>query len=126
MRPAQAYTVTLQQVGANVVANGSGAIDLAGLFFAFAGQGPTDMEPFVGYIPTGSPSGGLVIGDVYGGFTGPTNFGPGVSFFATFGTGDDVAMSGNQGFFLVPTGYVSILLYQAARPGITAHSPAWA
>jgi hypothetical protein len=28
---AQAYTVTLDQVGSNVVANGSGAIDLTGL-----------------------------------------------------------------------------------------------
>jgi hypothetical protein len=28
VQPAQAYTVTLQQIGANVVANGSGAINL--------------------------------------------------------------------------------------------------
>ena len=34
VRPAQAYTVTLEQVGANVVANGSGAINLTGLTFA--------------------------------------------------------------------------------------------
>ena len=33
VRPAQAYTVTLQQVGSNVVANGSGAINLTGLTF---------------------------------------------------------------------------------------------
>ena len=31
VRPAQAYTVTLQQMGSNVVANGSGAINLTGL-----------------------------------------------------------------------------------------------
>ena len=31
VRPAQAYTVTLQQVGSNVVATGSGAINLTGL-----------------------------------------------------------------------------------------------
>ena len=34
VQPAQAYTVTLQQVGSNVVANGSGAINLTGLTFA--------------------------------------------------------------------------------------------
>ena len=34
VRPAQAYTVTLQQVGSNVVANGSGAINLTGLTFS--------------------------------------------------------------------------------------------
>ena len=33
VQPAQAYTVTLQQVGSNVVANGSGAINLTGLTF---------------------------------------------------------------------------------------------
>jgi hypothetical protein len=33
VRPAQAYTVTLEQVGSNVVANGSGAINLTGLPF---------------------------------------------------------------------------------------------
>ena len=31
VRPAQAYTVTLEQIGSNVVANGSGAINLTGL-----------------------------------------------------------------------------------------------
>ena len=34
VRPAQAYSVTLQQVGSNVVATGSGPIDLTGLTFA--------------------------------------------------------------------------------------------
>ena len=33
VRPAQAYTVTLEQIGSNVVANGSGAINLTGLTF---------------------------------------------------------------------------------------------
>ena len=33
VRPVQAYTVTLEQVGSNVVATGSGAFDLTGLTF---------------------------------------------------------------------------------------------
>ena len=37
VRPAQAYTVTLQQMGSNVVANGSGAINLTGLTFLASG-----------------------------------------------------------------------------------------
>ncbi len=38
VRPAQAgYIVTLEQVGSNVVATGSGPIDLTGLKFLFAG-----------------------------------------------------------------------------------------
>ena len=38
VQPAQAYTVTLQQVGSNVVATGSGPINLTGLTFAQSGQ----------------------------------------------------------------------------------------
>ena len=34
VRPAQAYTLTLKQVGSNVVATGSGSINLTGLTFA--------------------------------------------------------------------------------------------
>ena len=37
VQPAEAYTVTLQQMGANVVANGSGAINLTGLTFFLPG-----------------------------------------------------------------------------------------
>ena len=39
VRPAQAYTVTLQQVGSNVVATGSGAINLTGLTFCWTTRG---------------------------------------------------------------------------------------
>ena len=34
VRPAQAYTATLEQVGSNVVATGSGPINLTGLTFS--------------------------------------------------------------------------------------------
>src|SRR5215510_15021138 len=34
VQPAQAYTVTLEQMGANVVATGSGALDFTGLNFS--------------------------------------------------------------------------------------------
>ena len=37
VRPAQAYTVTLEQMGSNVVANGSGPINLTGLTFLMRG-----------------------------------------------------------------------------------------
>ena len=36
VRPAQAYTVTLQQMGSNVVATGSGPINLTGLTLQFS------------------------------------------------------------------------------------------
>jgi hypothetical protein len=44
IRPAQAYTVTLEQMGSNVVAIGSGAIDLTGLIFGDVG---TSVDPFI-------------------------------------------------------------------------------
>src|SRR6476469_2914933 len=55
VRAAQAgYTVTLQQVGPDVVATGSGAIDLTGLSFS----GSTSFEPGIcaSFIQTGPTS----------------------------------------------------------------------
>src|SRR5436305_4489368 len=48
VRPAQAggYTVTLQQVGPDVVATGSGAIDLTGLTFYRSGSGDPQVIPY--------------------------------------------------------------------------------
>jgi hypothetical protein len=71
LRPAQAYTVTLQQVGSNVVATGSGAMDLTGLTGPFSGQGTGFgfIGPSSAIIETGPK--GLTNFDSYGGFTGP-------------------------------------------------------
>ena len=56
VRPAQAYTVTLQQMGSNVVANGSGAINLTGLTFFSSGIDFTArIRAGVGVIITGLP-----------------------------------------------------------------------
>jgi protein with PEP-CTERM/exosortase system signal len=62
LRPAQAYTVTLEQVGFNVVANGSGAINLTGLglFVPFAGQ--AEVNPSAGFIITGPVPSGYISG----------------------------------------------------------------
>src|SRR5262252_520517 len=76
VQPAQAHTVTLQQVGANVVATGSGRLNLTALTFLRPGQvtGGAVIGPNVPLIQTGPT--GLVNFDLYGGlFTGPTNFG---------------------------------------------------
>ena len=116
VRPAEAYTVTLQQMGANVVANGSGAINLTGLTFAQSGQvtGGAFIGPSNALIQTGPT--GLVNFDLYGGlFTGPTSFGSGLGTFASSGSGDFVGIhilfvldgSGPNGLLVVPQGYVS-------------------
>jgi hypothetical protein len=101
VRPAQAYNVTLEQVGSNVVATGSGAIDLTGLQLFLSISGVPAMFPAFGLIQTGAagPMG------VYIGVTGPTSFGSGGLFFANSGSGDFVGIG--PSFISVPLFYVS-------------------
>ena len=80
IRPAQAnYIVTLEQVGSDLVATGSGAIDLTGLSLLYHGTYGSQVVPDMAFIatgPTGSPA-----DDVYSGaFSGPSFFGSG-SFY---------------------------------------------
>jgi len=105
IQPAQAYTVTLQQMGSNVVATGSGAINLMGLHFLGTVETEIFIQAMVGAIFTGQ----LADTDFYRGFTGPTNFGSGGRFFANASSGDDVGIQNFPGakFLLVPQGYVS-------------------
>ena len=109
VRPAQAgYIVTLQQVGANVVATGSGAFNLNGLTFVDSRIATNQALVIAnsGVIQT-APT-GLVNVDEYNGFTGPASFGSGGFHFADTGSGDFVGVSGTPGgFFGVPQGYVS-------------------
>jgi hypothetical protein len=117
--PAQAgYVVTLQEVGNDVVATGSGPIDLTGLSSTFAISSSPGINPVVAFIATGmsAPI------DLYisFSFTGPESFGPGrpppdrTLIAADSGSGDIVGISvgitvGNRPimFLNVPSGYVS-------------------
>ena len=107
IRPAQAFTVTLEQVGANVVATGSGAIDLTGLTFQVNFlNAPPQIQANFSLLITG-PGGANQ--SQYTGFIGPTNFGSGPLIFADTGSGDGVGIvgSGSNTFLLVPQGYAS-------------------
>src|SRR6516162_9395891 len=85
VQPAQAFTITLGQVGANVVANGSGAINLTGLTPAGgAALGGGGIEASAGQIITGSPGNARA----YTGLNGPTSFGSGGLFNASTSSGD--------------------------------------
>ena len=109
VRPAEAYTVTLQQMGANVVANGSGAINLTGLtFFLPCIDYTARIWAGGGVIITGPPGGSGDV-DLYTGFTGPTSFGSGFFFFPNTGSGDIVGIDaqGFGGLLAVPPGYLS-------------------
>ena len=110
VQPAQAYTVTLEQMGADVVANGSGAINLTGL--AFFGPGSffiTTLVPSLGRISTGPPPPGLGSVDVYRVFSGPANFGSGGQHNATEGlsSGNFVGIQASVDELFVPHGYIS-------------------
>jgi len=113
--PAKAgYIVTLEQVGFNVVATGSGALDLTGLTLdgVFAQQ--AQITPNMGRINTGPATSTLT--DVYYGtfgtiFTGPIRFGFGITTLANSGSGGFVGFSYfsayNTPSVTVPLGYVS-------------------
>jgi VPDSG-CTERM motif len=101
--------VTLQEVGSNVVATGSGAIDLTGLSFRNTGMGGlASIAPSSAQITTGPTSG---TADIYFGMiSGPTSFGSGGFIFASSGSGDAVGkVEGDvlNDFLIVPQAYVS-------------------
>ena len=102
---AQAYSVTLEQVGSDVVATGSGPLDLTGLTLVVTYASlPAQIFPVLGQIVTGS---GSATDGYQGSISGPTSFG-GVFFtFASSGSGDSVGIFRDTSTLLVPSGYVS-------------------
>jgi hypothetical protein len=100
------YIVTLSQVGSNVVATGSGPIDLTGLSFFFPAAGNAFIAPQFGVIATGPTAFTTV--DVYVGLNGPSSFGTGDQTNASSGSGDLVGIAAAFPITLVvPQGYVS-------------------
>jgi len=114
--PAQAgYTVTLEEIGTDVVATGSRAIDLTGLRFAIGSGASPMIDPNAGHNPPGDQN-PLI-------FTGPTSssvdwyflpmrpmsFGSGGLTFASSGSGDMVGIFRTifGDYLVVPAGYVS-------------------
>jgi len=110
IRPSQAsYIVTLQQVGSNVVATGSGAIDLTDLILNVGELSKPLINPEAGGIWVGQTSAFGLSTDHYRAlpFTGPANFGSGSFAFANSGSGDLVGINGGFNDLWVPSGYVS-------------------
>jgi hypothetical protein len=105
VQPVQAYSLTLKEVGNNVVANGSGPINLTGLIFHGTATIGAGVFPSLGIINTGPTSAPFI--DLYIGLTGPTGFGSGGIASADTGRGDFVVMQGYQSLLAVPHGYVS-------------------
>jgi hypothetical protein len=98
------FIVTLERVGSNVVATGSGAIDLTGLTFITHFSSLAGINPHVGAISLAAG-----IPDGYSGFSGPSHFGTGGPTLASSSSGDPIGISnppGHLGLF-VPQGYSS-------------------
>jgi PEP-CTERM motif len=97
------FTVTLTQVGPNVVATGSGTIDLTGLDSFGSAFASPEMYPAHGIMGIG-PSGTI---DQYTGLSGPFDFGPGFGGFPIATSGDSVFLEDFGLGIDVPQGYVS-------------------
>jgi hypothetical protein len=96
--------VTLEQVGANVVATGSGAFSLTGLSLNSVGGGVTAaISPTLVQIVVAS---GNVDGYSGTSFSGPTSLGPAIGVFASSSSGAAVALTGHSRELFVPAGYV--------------------
>ena len=103
------YVVDLTQQGSDVVASGSGEIDLTGLIDQGSAEDRGALVPKTATIITGpySPD------EYYTGLTGPTNFGSGYGGVASSNAGDIVGIGfGYLGtvyydLLSVPKGYVS-------------------
>jgi hypothetical protein len=106
-----AYTVTLAQVGTDVVATGGGTIDLTGLSLVVSGAVTNaSVQSSLGLIITG-PIVDTPI-DIYTGFAGPMSFGNSPSGVegltsASSGSGNVVEIIGAFNDLAVPSGYVS-------------------
>ena len=104
-----AYTVTFEDVGPNVVATGSGSLDLGALAYIGGLHDYGYVEAKYAQEITGSTT---VVGDdldEYGQqVAGPADFGAGAHFVASSGSGQMVGIKAQvYGIILVPTGYVS-------------------
>jgi hypothetical protein len=100
-----AYTVTLEQQGSNVVAAGSGTIDLTGLRLETSALFSPQINPSFGVVltgPTNNPS-----ADLYVPAPGPSSFGSGGDTLASSGSGNAVGIEARGSVLWVPAGYVS-------------------
>ena len=93
-RAEAAFTFTFQQQGADVVAIGSGSIDLAGLSFV-----DDVVLPDSGVSADKAIAGVAGAVAVYAGITGPASFGRGGHSVASIGGGDAVAVTARTAFW---------------------------
>jgi len=102
-----AFIVTIEQVGSNVVENGSGSIDLTDLTLVSGLEHDSAvMVPSADGIIIGLANPNLPIGVIYAAISGPSNFGSGGFELASSGSGDHVGLFAPT-LLVVPQGYAS-------------------
>ncbi len=84
-----AFTMYVYQSGANVVASGSGSLNLAGVTVGAGGSGPAQVNP-----PNADLITGPTVTESAFSVTGPTSFGPGPDTIATSSSGTAIWISG--------------------------------
>jgi hypothetical protein len=107
---ASSFTIDFSQDGTDVVAAGSGDINLTGLsYYQNYTSGLSNIDPSIGYVVLSSNSSAPVSG--YNGFTGPSSFGTGGTSYASSTTAGGSSLgiyaSGGYADIYVPSGYSS-------------------
>lgn len=102
-----AMIIDIVQRGADVVATGSGTLNLAGLALSGGIAATPQVMPAQPVVIVGTIPGVLV--DTYSGaITGPLSIGPGAqAAFASSGSGDTFGLAALGGTIFVPRGYTS-------------------
>ena len=98
--------INIEQAGGDVVATGSGSLDVTDL--SYDGPASTDfgiMNPSIGYLVVGPELVGPV--DVYSGISGPSSLGGGGNQLASSGSDGPLGVYGGLLELFVPAGYVS-------------------
>jgi hypothetical protein len=112
--PARAgYIISIQQVGSDVVATGSGSLDTTGLNFSrnSAAQGLINANEAQVYLGPTTPTANTQ----YGGVTGPLTLGTlNANNFFSSGSGPAVGVLGDIHDIFVPVGYASGTLLGAS------------
>lgn len=98
-----AYTVYMYQSGADVVATGSGSLNLAGLVAGAVGGAASRVQPNNGALVIGLTA----VAQGFDGIAGPVAMGAGGSTAASSSTGDKAGVAPAINRLIVPNGYVS-------------------
>jgi PEP-CTERM motif len=100
------FILTFTQVGNNVVATGSGSLNIFNMSLTTTGSLGAEVYGSFGTVIAGPQT--ATPEYAYRTTTGPTNFGPGSSYIAaTSGSGDIVGVAATAQEIIVPAGYIS-------------------